>query len=131
MADQPIGKILARRKDGARWRIRVEDPSPPPRACPTCGSSVMHRHGRLTMTLADLPVDGCPVELTVVRQRWRCTECGRTVVADIPFKAKDFRMTERLRQYLIRQSAARTFSDVAREAGVDETTVRRAWDSAS
>lgn len=124
------GRIVGRRQTADRWEYDVVVKSDRPAVCPHCGApGHMQGHGMVLNVLADLPIKGKPLELHVRRQRWRCTACGATTTETLADKAKCFRMTTHLRQYVLRHSARRPFSDVARETGLDETTIRRIWES--
>ena len=93
--------------------------------CGRCGPAArMARHGLLTRQLRDLPQDGRPIWLSVQVLRWRCAGCGRTATPAVAGVQARRRMTQRLIDWLVRESAARPAAQLAREAGIDEKTVR-------
>ena len=67
---------------------------------------------------------GKRVRIVVERHRYRCRRCARTFTDPLSGFDDHYRMTERLRQYLMRQALKRTFAALADEVGVDEKTVR-------
>ena len=93
--------------------------------CERCGTTArMSRHGVLTRQLRDLPHDGRPTWLSVQLTRWRCAACGQTATPSMAGVQSRRRMTQRLIDWLVRESALRPAAQLAREAGIDEKTVR-------
>ena len=93
--------------------------------CERCGPAArMSRHGMLTRQLRDLPHDGRPTWLSVQVTRWRCAGCGQTATPAMTGVQSRRRMTQRLIDWLVQESASRPASQLAREAGIDEKTVR-------
>lgn len=96
-----------------------------PFGCQSCGSiGDLVRFGKRDVGYKDLPIHGKRVTLWVVRRRYKCKACGATFRPDLPGMDERRRMTLRLADYVWRQSLVRTNSDVARETGMDEKTVR-------
>lgn len=120
-----IGVIVdvVRDVDSSR-RIAARAEAHAPR-CGRCGPAApMSRHGMLSRQLRDLPQDGRPTWLNVQVVRWRCAGCGRTATPAMAGVQARRRMTQRLIDWLVRESATRPAAQLAREAGVDEKTVR-------
>lgn len=59
-----------------------------------------------------------------VHDQYRCQGCRKTFLEPVPHKDEKQQMTNRLIQYIERESLRRTFSGVAEDVGVDEKTVR-------
>lgn len=120
-----MGMIVDAVRDVGRDRriaARAEARAP---HCERCGPSArMSRHGVLTRQLRDLPHDGRPTWLSVQVTRWRCAGCGQTATPAMAGVQSRRRMTQRLIDWLVRESASRPASQLAREAGIDEKTVR-------
>ena len=91
------------------------------RKCPDGGAP--KRHGKVSSTIVDVPAFGRHVRIRVERTRFRCG-CGWTGYAEVPDIDSRYRMTSRCAIYVIERSALHPFSDVAREVGISETTVR-------
>lgn len=91
------------------------------RKCPDGGFP--KRHGTALSTIVDIPAFGRHVRIRVERTRFRCG-CGWTGYAEVPDIDARYRMTARCAVYVIERSALHPFSDVAREVGISETTVR-------
>lgn len=98
----------------------------PPTYCPKCHilTAKVYKHGTTKQLLMDLPVHGKRVGITLIRDRYRCQDCGKTFVRPLPGLKDGSQMTERLIRYIQEQSLRKTFTAVSDEVGVDEKTVR-------
>lgn len=92
-------------------------------AC-VCGGTSFFKHGALTKRFTDLPLEGKPVEIIAIRQRYRCKQCGTTGLQPVPGIHEGYTVTGRLARYVAVQSETRPFVEVAQEVGLDEKTVR-------
>lgn len=92
-----------------------------------CGSTNLYRHGRRTMLFRDLPLQRRPTRLRITRQRYRCRECGATLLADVPGLDSLRDMTVRFREQIAKDAISRTFSDAAELNGLKESMVRRVF----
>ncbi len=93
------------------------------RFCPSCGA-LSNRYGSRLQIYTDKPMDGKRVSLLVNRQRYRCTDCGKTFVGMLPEMDEVRLMTRRLRAYVEQESLKRNFVSIADEVGINEKTVR-------
>ena len=84
----------------------------------------IQRFGTVDQTIVDTPHHGKFCTIHVTRQRYRCTGCGRTFLHPLPDVHDRHQMTKRLVDYIQREGLRRTFKDVARTIGIDESTVR-------
>lgn len=98
--------------------------SNPPNTCLVCGSQSLAGHGRNEQMIRDLPSHGKRVAIYVDTRRWRCQDCGKTVMEILPAVNSKRKMTERLVQWIGKCSLKRTFASLAEEAGLDEKTIR-------
>ena len=98
--------------------------SNPPTTCLICGSQSLAGHGRNEQMIRDLPSHGKRVAIYVDTRRWRCQDCGKTVMEILPAVNSKRKMTERLVQWIGKFSLKRTFASLAEEAGLDEKTIR-------
>lgn len=98
-----------------------------PRVCPRCGvqNPNISRFGTKPQRFPDLPVHAKRVLLLVTRQRYMCNECGQTFFEPLPDVDDKHLMTRRLLGHIERESLKRTFTGIAEDTGVDESTVRR------
>lgn len=94
-----------------------------PSACPDCGGW-LYSHGLRDQQLRDVPYDGRPVVIQITRRRYRCRDCGRTILQPLPGVGERGRLTLRLVGYIQRAARSRSYISVARETGVTEKTVR-------
>lgn len=96
-----------------------------PEACPNCGVlGRLYRHGVKTVTYKDIPAYGHQSVIEVKVVRFKCRDCGKTAMQDLPDMDTRRRMTTRLLAYISDQGVRKTFSAVARDVGLDEKTVR-------
>ncbi|MCZ4292376.1 ISL3 family transposase, partial [Hoeflea alexandrii] len=68
--------------DDDRWVVSAAGPVIG--ICPNCGQRSRSRHGRSNRNLQDLPVQGKPVTVKLLLNRWRCThqKCERQTFTD-------------------------------------------------
>lgn len=94
-------------------------------ACPSCGVvGKLYRHGMKRRDFVDIPAYGHKVVIETEVQRFRCRDCKATFNQPMPELCEYRHMTTRCIDYIVDQAIPRTFSDVAREVGVNEKTVR-------
>jgi transposase-like protein len=105
------------------YRVAVKLSSPSP-FCPSCGA-VSNRYGSRLQIYTDKPMNGKRVHLLVSRQRYRCTDCGKTFVGVLPEIDEARLITQRLRAYVEQESLKRSFVSIADDVGIHEKTVRR------
>ncbi len=94
------------------------------RLCPSCGpASRVVIHQQKTLFVRDLPSHGRAVAIRDV-PRLACHDCVRTFTAVVPEADADRQMTERLVKWIGRQSLEYPFTEIAKQVGIDEKTVR-------
>ena len=93
--------------------------------CPGCQGMRLYRHGAQPQTYRDAPSHGKPVRIGILRKRYRCQDCEQTAFDPIPDLDGKRRATTRLVAFVRARSYAQTFTAVAREAALDEKTVRQ------
>ncbi len=96
--------------------------------CDACGKDALVPNGARGVRYADLPTRGKPVTLAWDRQRYRCTECGKTQADRHNDLHDDFMMTVRLYDWIGSRSLTTTFAAVAVDVGLDERSVRRVFE---
>jgi transposase len=96
----------------------------PPRSCPTCQSLDFRRHGTREPIFMDVPIHGKRAGVQVIRQRYRCKSCNGVFIDPIPDMDESRLMTRRLVRYIQDESLKRTFTSIAEDVGVDESTIR-------
>lgn len=96
-----------------------------PDHCPACGVVPnFYGHGTKRQSFRDLPSLGKASIIVLDRKRYRCRDCGATFLLPLREMDEKRQMTQRLAEWIRRESIRRTFADVAREVGLDEKTVR-------
>ena len=100
-----------------------------PDSCPECGAiERLYRHGTKTVTYRDIPAFGAKSVIEAKVIRYKCRECSATFMQPIPDVDARRRMTTRLIKYVGEQGIYKTFSEVARDVGLDEKTIRNICD---
>lgn len=103
------------------FHCELDDPT----VCPQCGViGKIVRFGKQDQAYRDVPVHGKRVTIWVIRRRHRCDSCKGTFRPDLPDMDDRRMMTKRLADFVQKQALVRTNSDVAREVGIEEKTVR-------
>ena len=65
--------------------------------CPHCGAKgKLHKHATEQIQLTTYPVDDLPTTITVIRQWYKCQECGNLCVDAAPGRFEQTDMTQRL-----------------------------------
>lgn len=78
----------------------------------------MAGHGRNEQVIRNLPSHGKRVAIYIDNRRWRCQDCGKTVMEVLPAVNSKREMTERLVRWIGQQSLKRTFANLAEETGL-------------
>jgi transposase len=95
-------------------------------ACPHCGViGQLYRHGVKKQRYMDMPIHCKRVGIIVHRQRYRCRACNQTSFQPLPDMHEAHSATNRLVDYISKESMKRTFVSVADDTGIHERTVRR------
>jgi transposase len=89
--------------------------------------SAVHRHGTEQQKFRDISAFGKKVWIVIERRRFRCSFCRATWSEPVPALHTKRLMTARLEDYIIRRCFVSTNTDVAREIGVDEGTIRNVF----
>ncbi len=98
---------------------------PEPGHCAKCGAiGHLYRHGSTSVAYRDAPVHGHHVAIQVTRRRYRCRMCKETFLQPTPDLDEAHRMTVRCRVLIEKQALRKPFTQVARDVGIDEKTVR-------
>lgn len=95
-----------------------------PSNCPTCGATAIYAHGTFQQDIMDLPHQGRFACVHLARKRWKCQSCGITFFHPLDWIDDDHRATKRFVDRIAGLSLERSFSDLAREYGVNEKTIR-------
>lgn len=102
----------------------------PPGVCPQCGvvNPKVQRYGTHEQLYNDLQLHHKPTAILVQRVRYKCTECDRTFMQELPDMHPTHRATKRLVEWVQEAALKHTFAYVARRSGFDEKTVRRIFE---
>lgn len=84
-------------------------------------------NGRKEAFFTDTQMFGKPVVLRMLRQRYKCQECGKTAYGTIPHMHEDHRITMRCFDYICKNGGKRTWSVLAAELGLDPQTIAAIW----
>lgn len=92
-------------------------------SCPDCGRP-LYRHGKRCNIFADTPLQMQPVRLEIVRTRYRCGACRKTVVPELEFLDERRRATKRLVDAIRKRCLSTTFHGLAQEIGLAVNTIK-------
>lgn len=95
--------------------------------CPDCGAGAdqVVRFGQVRSDVAEPPVRGVPVTLSVRRARHRCNACGRIFLQSAPMLSPRARVTRRCAEYVADQLDLVPVPVIAEALGVEEVTLHR------
>lgn len=96
-----------------------------PDSCLKCGVvGRLYRHGNKEIEYRDTPAFGKKVVIVADVKRFKCRDCGATFMQPLPDMQSDRQMTRRCAEHLIEQCRERTYAEMSRETGVDESVIR-------
>lgn len=95
-----------------------------PAACVSCGGQNFIGHGQHEQEVMDLPHQGKLTCIHLLRKRYRCKDCGDTFFHPLPWLDDDHHATKRFVDRIAALALERNFSDLSREFGVNEKTIR-------
>lgn len=128
----PGWTALSIQEEGRLYRVLAEV-SEHPHCCPWCETlSAPYHFGKREFTFTDLPMHGKQVCVVARRQRFRCRACQRTWLSPLPGIDEHHAVTERLIQYVERETlslSSRTFVSLAHELGLAESSIRNLFDA--
>lgn len=93
--------------------------------CPKCGTvGHLYKHGIERVGYKDLNAYDTKVYIWVDVQRYRCRSCKVTFNQNVPHMDSRRQMTTRCFEYIVKAAIGDNYSEVARELGIHEKTVR-------
>jgi transposase len=97
-----------------------------PSICPCCGSikGDIVGYGRDMQIFMDTPMYGKRVGLHINRRRMKCRECSSTFFEPLPDMHEKHRSTKRLIEHIEKRVLRDTFTRIADDIGLDESTIR-------
>lgn len=84
-------------------------------------------NGRKEAFYVDTPIHGKRVTIRLMRQRYRCQECGKGTYGKVLNMHEDHRVTNRCYAYICKHGARRTWKTMAVELGLDPQTIAAIW----
>ncbi len=121
-------RVLDFKETDTEYHVRAK-PAAISRLCPHCGRShETIKHAQKTLFVRDLPSHGKSVAIHLDAPRLLCKLCNKTFTAAVPEVDIARQMTERLARWIGRQSLEYTYAEIAKQANVDEKTVRNIFD---
>lgn len=95
--------------------------------CQACGifkTNALSKYGKRGFMYADIPIHGRRVMIKVIRQRYKCHECGSTFFVQLLDMDDKHNCTKRLVGYIKDKSLVKKFTSLAEETGLNEKTIR-------
>lgn len=120
-------KIIEERENISDYLFLVEYDQPA--SCPFCGFLFLDKHGRKEKIYMDEPIGRRRVGIQVSRQRYKCQQCGKTFIQELPEMDDEHEMTTRLVKYIEQEAFMMTFADLSKRVAVSERTVKRVFDA--
>lgn len=87
------------------------------------------KYGLENKYLKDSPVRGKYVIIRLRLDTYLCSNCGEKFTTEVPQLIEGTEVTKRLAVYIIKESVKKNYSQVSRETGVSESTVREVFTS--
>lgn len=116
-----ISSIIEETDHDIHIQITLIDSKKP--LCVSCKSKEVVAHGKRHRHFMDIPIRGKRVGLNIDVPRYRCKACKKLFPADLPGMSDEHKMTERLAEFIKKQSILRPYSHVAKDVGVSDATV--------
>ncbi len=121
-------RVLDFKETDTDYHVKTE-PTIVSKLCPHCGrTKETVAHAKKTLFIRDLPSHGKRVAVHLDVPRLRCKPCNKTFTAAVPEVDTARQMTERLAKWVGRQGLEYTYAEIAKQAGIDEKTVRNVFD---
>lgn len=120
----PAWRVLQVQEKPHQYLILAE-PERETNKCPKCYAKELYKHGIREQVYMHLSMHGKQVGIVAKAARFKCRKCGTVFKQSLPDIHTDYRATNGLVEYIKKQSLARTFTEIAKEVGLDESTIRK------
>lgn len=118
-------EVLNVKETSEDYCVQVRTKEQPVSKCLHCENlNSVRRFGVSSVLFMDLPMHAKRVGILVERQRFHCKSCNKTFFEPLPHVDDKRMCTERVIQYIAKESLKRTFTSIADEIGVNEATIR-------
>jgi transposase len=116
--------VVGFKEDEYDYHFRVELAEPT--CCQACGAAEgrIVKFGKDDQAYRDVPIHGKRSTIWMIRRRYKCHDCGSTFRPELKDMDDRRMMTKRLLKHIEVKARLGSNSDVARDVGVDEKTVR-------
>jgi transposase len=102
----------------------ISNQGPQARSCPYCGKGRLLRHGKRTLKYRDVPIREFRVIISLSLQKYRCKHCKKIISQTASGFDQKRSLTTRCIEWIRQHSLETSFSNVARESGCSQNTVR-------
>ncbi len=116
-------RIIDRHEEDGNVTYDLE-PIEEPESCPTCYSSSIKKHGTFQRSARDLSEYAKKVGLIIHTHRYKCQNCLSTWVPQFRSIDSNAKMTNRMRDYIRKQSLTVPFSRIKDELDISVSTIR-------
>lgn len=117
-------KLLKVEESEHDYALQVQTKAPYSSCLGCFEATNIRKFGTLSVIYMDLPVHGKRVGIHIERQRYQCKCCGKTYFEPLPRMDEKRQCTKRLITYIANKALTHTFTSIASEVGLNETTVR-------
>jgi len=93
--------------------------------CPRCGSTKLHINDYRVHKATDLPINNKPVKLHILKQRYICAECKKTITGSLKNVLPRKQHTEKVILFIKEKLKKLTYKDCSKELNISSTTTMR------
>jgi len=93
--------------------------------CPRCGSTKLHINDYRIHKATDLPINNKPVKLHILKQRYICAECKKTITGSLKNVLPRKQHTEKVILFIKEKLKKLTYKDCSKELNISSTTTMR------
>ena len=93
--------------------------------CPRCGSANLHINDYRIHKVTDLPINNKPVKIHILKQRYICNDCKKTVTGSLKNVMPRKQHTEKVIPFIKDKLKKITYKDCSEELKISSTTIMR------
>lgn len=117
-------KVVSKREDKHNILFVVEPVHYFP-ICPSCGSTIVNKHGKISRHARDANYFNKLCELEIISDRYKCSSCGKTFMPIYNAVDESAKITNRLKDKIKKETLKNPFKKLADEYSLSVPTVKR------
>lgn len=99
--------------------------------CPRCGSVNLHINDYRVHKVTDLPLNNKPVKIHILKQRYICNDCKKTVTGSLKNVLPRKQHTEKVIPFIKDKLKKLTYKDCSEELKISSTTIMRLFNQST